>query len=141
YNQLPVNQPHATEANNYMHQGNMQYHFPPASQRVYHPNSFGAAGGPAVDAAAGVEALWESDGELTRAAATLRADDGDFVQPGILYREVYDGGEKARLQQVLLGQAASITVDEIRERFFQYWTNVDESLGATLRAGYAQGAV
>src|SRR5690606_5264604 len=87
------------------------------------------------------EALWESDGELTRAAATLRADDGDFVQPGILYREVYDDGEKARLQQVLLGQAASITVDEIRERFFQYWTNVDESLGATLRAGYAQGAV
>ena len=139
YNQLPVNQPRATEANNYMHQGNMQYHFPPASQRVYHPNSFGAAGGPAVDPQAGTEALWEADGALTRAATTLRTDDGDFVQPGILYREVYDDGEKARLQAVLAGQAASITIDEIRERFFQYWTNVDADLGRTLREMYARG--
>ena len=139
YNQLPVNQPRATEANNYMHQGNMQYHFPPASQRVYHPNSFGAAGGPAVNADAGTEALWETDGALTRSAATLRADDGDFVQPGILYREVYDDGEKARLQAVLAGQAAAITIDEIRERFFQYWTSVDENLGRTLREMYAKG--
>ena len=139
YNQLPVNQPHATEAHNYMHQGNMQYHFPPASQRVYHPNSYGAAGGPAVDAAAGVETTWESDGELVRTAATLRQDDGDFVQPGILYRDVFSAGQKERFQNVLLGQARAITVPHIREAFFQYWTNVDSGLGQQLREAYTAG--
>ncbi|NLB46441.1 MAG: catalase [Microbacteriaceae bacterium] len=140
YNQLPVNQPHATEANNYMHQGNMQYHFPPASQRVYHPNSFGAAGGPATDAAAGVEGSWESDGELMRTAYTLRADDGDFVQPGILYRDVFSDADRASIKETLEGQAQSITIDDIRERFFQYWTNVDAGLGQHLRDAYAAGA-
>lgn len=139
YNQLPVNQPHATEANNYMHQGNMQYHYPPAEQRVYHPNSYGAEGGPAVNAEAGTEALWESDGELVRAAATLREDDGDFVQPGILYRDVFSDGQKERFQNVLAGQAGAITLDRIREAFFQYWTNVDAGLGQILRDKYAAG--
>lgn len=136
FNQLPVNQPHATEVNNYMHQGNMQYHFPPASHRVYHPNSYGAAGGPAVDEKAGVEASWESDGELVRAAYTLRADDDDFTQPGILYRDVFTPESREAFHETLLGQAQAITVDEIRERFFQYWTNVDEHLGKVLRENY-----
>src|SRR5699024_8368788 len=110
YNQLPVNQPHATEAHNYMHQGNMQYHSPPASQRVYHPDCFSAAGGPAVDAQAGVEGSWEADGELVRTAATLREDDGDFVQPGILSRDVVTAETKEPFHQVRAGQAASITI-------------------------------
>lgn len=137
FNQLPVNQPHATEAHNYMHEGHMQYHFPPKEQRVYHPNSYGPAGGPVADPQAGVEASWESDGELVRAAYTLREDDGDFVQAGILYREVFSDDERAGIQDVLLGQAQSITVDRVREQFFEYWTNVDPNLGATLRERYA----
>ena len=140
YNQLPVNQPRATEANNYMHQGNMQYHFPPASQRVYHPNSFGAAGGPAVDERASAEGSWEADGELVRAATTLREGDGDFVQPGILYTDVFSAEEKERFHAVLAGQAAAITIDEIRERFFGYWSNVSAELGKTVRALYEAGA-
>ncbi len=140
YNQLPVNQPHATEANHYMHQGNMQYHFPPAEHRVYHPNSYGPAGGPAVDPSAGAEASWEDDGELVRTAATLREDDGDFVQPGILYRHVFSDEQKARFHETLAGQAQAITINEIRERFFQYWTNVDPGLGETLRKNHANAA-
>src|SRR5690625_1275656 len=122
FNQLPVNQPQATEAHNYMHQGNMQYHFPPAAHRVYHPNSYGPAGGPVADPDAGVEVSWESDGDLVRAAATLREDDGDFNQPGILYREVFSDADRAAIQETLKGQAQAITIDDIRERFFQYWT-------------------
>ena len=136
FNQLPVNAPRASEAHNYMHQGHMQYHFPPASQRVYHPNSFGAAGGPAVDPAAGAEATWEADGELVRSAYTLRKDDDDFGQPGILYREVFTDEIREEFHETLLGQANAITIAEIRERFFQYWTNVDENLGALLRKKY-----
>jgi len=137
FNQLPVNSPKASEANNYMHQGNMQYHFPPASQRVYHPNSYGPEGGPAVDAERGAEVYWEADGELVRSAATLREDDDDFGQAGILYRDVFTDDVRSRFQETLLGQAQAITRDEVRERFFQYWTNVDENLGATLREKYA----
>ena len=135
YNQLPVNQPHATEAKHYMHQGNMQYHFPPAEHRVYSPHSYGPTGGPEADPTT-PEASWESDGELVRSAYTLRADDDDFGQAGILYRDVFDDAAKARFQETLVGQAQAITRDVIRERFFQYWTNVDESLGHVLRARY-----
>ena len=133
YNQLPVNQPHAAEVHNYMHEGQMQYRANPAEHRVYTPNSFGAAGGPQADPQAGVEATWESDGELMRSAYTLHADDDDFGQAGTLYRDVFDDEQRARFIETLTGQGQSITVPEIRERFFQYWTNVDAKLGATLR--------
>jgi catalase len=68
-----------------------------------------------------------------RAAYTLRAEDSDFGQAGTLYREVFDDAARGRFLETLTGQGNSITVDEIRERFFQYWTNVDASLGAKLR--------
>ncbi|OAN42755.1 catalase [Microbacterium sp. H83] len=136
YNQLPVNQPHAAETRNYMHEGQMQYRFNPAEHRVYTPNSFGPAGGPAADPAAGVEASWESDGELMRAAATLHLDDDDFGQAGTLYRTVFDDEQRARFLDTLTGQGQGITIDAIRERFFQYWTNVDAALGEALRARF-----
>ena len=68
-----------------------------------------------------------------RAAATLRADDDDFGQAGTLYREVFDDAQRARFLEVLTGQGRGITIDGIRERFFQYWTNVDAALGDALR--------
>lgn len=133
YNQLPVNQPHAAEARNYQHEGAMRYQHNDAAHRTYQPNSFGAAGGPEADPAKGIEANWEADGELVRSAATLHAEDDDFGQPGTLYREVFDDEQRARFLETLTGQGRSITVDAIRERFFQYWTNVDAGLGAALR--------
>lgn len=133
YNQLPVNQPHAAEARNYQHEGAMRYQHNDAAHRTYQPNSFGAAGGPEADPAKGTEANWEADGELVRSAATLHAEDDDFGQPGTLYREVFDDEQRARFLETLTGQGRSITVDAIRERFFQYWTNVDAGLGAALR--------
>jgi hypothetical protein len=39
----------------------------------------------------------------------------------------------ARFVATLTGQAHSITVDDIRERIFQYWGNVDGDLAAQLR--------
>ena len=137
FNQLPVNQPHAGEVNNYMHEGSMRYQFNGPEHRTYSPNSYGTPGGPVADPLAGVEGSWESDGALVRSAHTLRADDDDFGQAGTLYRDVFSAEEKARFQEVLGGQAKSITVDRIREQFFGYWTNVDAELGATLRANYA----
>ncbi|MEU4360725.1 catalase [Promicromonospora sp. NPDC023987] len=137
FNQLPVNQPHAAPVANYMHEGAMQYHFNGPEQRVYTPNSFGEQGGPVADPTRGVEASWETDGELVRSAQTLHTEDDDFGQAGTLYRDVFDDDAKARFLENLTGQGRSITIDEIRERFFQYWTNVDQELGAKLRAAVA----
>ena len=72
-----------------------------------------------------------------RAAATLHSEDSDFGQAGhALPRGLLGRRPSVRLQATLAGQAASITVDEIRERFFQYWTNVDADLGAALREAF-----
>jgi catalase len=137
YQQLPVNTPHAAEVHNYSQDGAQRHHFNEPSVPVYAPNSFG---GPVADPSLAAEGSWESDGALTRAAATLHAQDDDFGQPGTLYREVFDDAAKARFLETLTGQGKAITIDEIRERFFQYWTNVDAELGAKLRSEVAGGA-
>ncbi|MFC8600626.1 MULTISPECIES: catalase [unclassified Isoptericola] len=139
FNQLPVNQPHAASVSNYMHEGPMQYHFNGPEHRVYTPNSFGAVGGPSADPERGVESAWESDGALLRSAQTLHAEDSDFGQAGTLYREVFDDAAKARFLETLTGQGLAITIDVIRERFYEYWTNVDAELGAKLRAEVEAG--
>ncbi|WP_306300804.1 catalase-related domain-containing protein, partial [Microbacterium sp. BF1] len=66
----------------------------------------------------------------------LHSEDDDFGQAGTLYREVFDAEQRARFLETLTGQGRSITIDAIRERFFQYWTNVDADLGAALRARF-----
>jgi len=134
YNEVPVNQPHAAKANNYQHEGQMRMSVADASARTYTPNSFG---GPEADPARAGEGGWETDGELIRAAQTLRADDDDFGQAGTLYRTVFDDAGRARFQQTLIGQGSALTVPAIKERFLQYWTNVDADLGAVLRAALA----
>lgn len=133
-NDLPVNRPHAAEVHDYSQDGAARHSFKPASAPVYAPNSFG---GPVADPSAAGEGSWETDGELTRAAATLHAEDDDFGQAGTLYREVFSDDERARFHDTLVGQAQSITVDDIRERFFSYWTSVDASLGQLLRDRHA----
>lgn len=85
------------------------------------------------EARAGVGS-WESDGELTRAAATLHAQDDDFGQAGTLYREVFDDAAKARFLETITGAVGGVQSIAIRERAIQYWTNVDATLGAALRS-------
>lgn len=111
----------------------MTYSFPPASQPVYAPNSFG---GPHADPAAhGNDRGWESDGELVRAAATLHADDDDFVQPRTLVNEVMDDAARDRLVSNIVGHVSAVTIPELRERVIQYWTNVDATLGQRVADG------
>ncbi|MEJ1921559.1 catalase [Microbacterium sp. KHB019] len=134
YNQLPVNQPHAAEVSNYMHEGNMQYHFNTAEHRVYTPNSYGAAGGPEADPQRGVEASWENDGALIRTAATLHAEDDDFGQARTLINEVFTAEERQRFIETLAGQYDALTVPAIQERFFWYWGQVDQKVADDVRA-------
>jgi catalase len=96
---------------------------------VYTPNSFGGA--VAAPEQAG-EGSWETDGELIRAAQTLHSEDGDFVQAGILYREVFTEESKQRLVKTLVGQYEGLTIPVIKDRFVWYWTSVDAELGAKI---------
>ncbi|GAB3279435.1 catalase [Sinomonas notoginsengisoli] len=129
--QLPVNAP-KNKVRNYSQDGSGRISFNSASTPVYAPNSFG--GPAAVEPAAGVSGGWENDGELTLAAHSLHAEDGDFVQPGILYREVFDDADRARILATLAGAVGAVKREDIKERAIQYWTNVDADLGAKLRA-------
>ncbi|WP_413248471.1 catalase [Sinomonas flava] len=129
--QLPVNAP-KNEVRNYSQDGAGRITFNSPSTPVYAPNSVG--GPAAIEPAAGtVGGGWENDGALTLAAHSLHAEDGDFVQPGILYREVFDDGERARFLSTIAGAVGGVKSPEIKERAIQYWTNVDSELGAKLR--------
>lgn len=133
--QLPVNAPQS-EVHAYSKDGQGRYAFPPADRPVYAPNSLG---GPAADPArAGETGGWESDGAMVRAAATLHPEDDDWGQAGTLYREVFDDAARARFLETITGHVGGVRSDEIRARAVQYWTNVDATLGAALRAALAE---
>ena len=83
---------------------------------------------------------WESDGALQHSAATLQPEDDDFGQAGTLYREVLDDAARERLVGNIAGHVSKVTRDDLRERVFAYWTNVDADLGARVRAAVAPSA-
>jgi catalase len=107
----------------------MRYQFTGATVPTYSPNSFG---GPEPDVERAGEGGWQTDGELIRAAQTLHSEDDDFGQAATLYRDVFDDEAKTRIQQVLIGQYKTLTVDRVKERFIWYWTQVDANLGHTI---------
>ena len=138
YAQLPVNAPHSP-VHSYGKDGHMRHDYRDASEPVYAPNS---VGGPHADPArANDGAGWQSDGEMSRAAATLHAEDDDFGQAGSLYRDVMDDGAKARMVGNIAGHVAQVTRPDLLERVFEYWTNVDADLGARVRAAVSGNIV
>lgn len=125
--ELPVNRPHATEANSYSKDGATRHTFHAPTQPVYAPNSFG---GPHADPQAhGDDRGWHSDGELVRSSVTLHPEDDDFGQAGTLVREVLDDAARERLVSNIVGHVSQTRVPQIRERVLQYWKNVDSWLG------------
>ncbi|KQO61542.1 catalase [Curtobacterium sp. Leaf261] len=137
YQQLPVNAP-KNQVNSYSQDGAMRFDFQQEEVPVHAPNSLGGAA--ADPAAAGATGGWESDGELTRSAATLHAEDDDFGQAGSLWREVMNDEERERMVGNIVGHVSKVTRPELFERIFQYWTNVDADLGARVRAGVQPSA-
>jgi catalase len=131
FTEIPVNAP-ISPVNSYTQDGAGRHGFKPASSPVYAPNSFG---GPQADVDAAGEGTWESDGALVRSAATPHSEDDDFGQAGTLYREVFDDAAKERFLQTITGAVGGVQSAEVRERAIQYWTQVDATLGASLRAG------
>ncbi len=139
FEQLPVNQPVpeiAEKLNRYTFDGPMRYQHS-GSQATYAANS---AGRPYADYEGRVEDGWEADGEMVRAAYTLRPDDDDFAQAGALVRDVMDDAARERLVANVSGHVLEGVTGEVLERAFWYWDSIDPDVGRAIRAAVAAGS-
>jgi catalase len=103
-----------------------------ATDPVYVPNSMG---GPQADPARTAEVHWASDGEMVRAAYTLRQDGDDWGQPGTLVREVLDDAARDRLAHNIISHVLDGVKEPVLSRAFEYWRNVDADLGKKVEEG------
>jgi catalase len=133
YRQIPVNSPQS-EVHSYSTAGTMR--IKPVQDPVYAPNSYG---GPQADPAAAAEVTWHSDGDMVRAAYTLRKDDDDWGQAGTLVREVYDDAARDRLVSNVVGHLLGGVSEPVLQRAFQYWKNVDATIGERIEKGVRAG--
>jgi catalase len=130
YKQIPVNRP-KVEVHSYSKDGVGRTIN--ASDPVYAPNSYG---GPKADPSRTNEVLWHSDGEMVRTAYTLRKDDDDYSQAGIMVREVLNDEQRARLVNNVAGHLGGGVSEPILARAFEYWRNIDKDLGDKIEQAY-----
>ena len=105
---------------------------------VYYPNSF--EGAPAADTDTYAEhAVWAADGEMVRAAYTLHAEDDDFGQARTLLTEVMDDAARGRLVETVSGLLAGLRRDEVLQRAFEYWRNIDKAVGDRIESLTLEG--
>ncbi|HEX6659668.1 MAG TPA: catalase [Ilumatobacter sp.] len=130
YQQIPVNRPRV-DVRSYSKDGAMRVDS--VTDPVYYPNS--VEGAPAADTEAYAEhAVWAADGEMVRAAYTLHVEDDDFGQPNTLINDVMDDDQRARLVDNVSGLLAKVRRDDVRQRAFQYWRNIDKAIGDRIEA-------
>lgn len=101
----------------------------PVTDPVYAPNSYG---GPAADPAiVGRDNTWGYgiDDDMVREAYALREDDDDWGQPGTLVREVMDEAARGRLVDNVVGHLLDGVSEQVLERAFEYWRNIDKETG------------
>ncbi|AKE40394.1 catalase [Corynebacterium kutscheri] len=147
YRQLPINQP-IVPVNTYSHEGAMAYQFNPATAPTYSPNRFdkgagflddgettssGKSYGQAVDLYVNPD---PHGTDLVRAAYVRHEQDDDFIQAGILFREVFDDGEKQRFIDNVTNAMVGIS-PEVEQRVYWYWSQVDEQLGEEIKRVFA----
>ena len=124
FHQLPVNQP-KVPVNTYMFDGQMAYQHSGAAP-VHAPNSGGRGW---ADRTGAMDDGWEADGAMVRSAYTLREDDDDFSQPGILVRDVFDDAERTALVETVAGALLGGVRSPVLERALEYWSSIDPDVG------------
>nr|WP_286009906.1 catalase [Larsenimonas salina] len=130
YKHIPVNTP-INEVNSYAKGGEMRIRL--ASDPVYAPNSKGGAA--AQPERYPEDATWEADGEFVRAAYTKRQDDDDFSQANDLVNKVMDDAARDRLVSNIVGHVSADVEEPVLSRVFEYWDNVDATIGKRVRDG------
>jgi catalase len=126
YKQIPVNAPKC-EVHSYSKDGAMRIRN--ATDPVYAPNSYG---GPQADPARAAEVRWHTDGEMMRAAYTLRPEDDDWSQAGVLVRDIMDDAARNRLVNNVVGHVSNGVQEPVLSRVFEYWKNIDAELGKNI---------
>ena len=130
YQQIPVNRPRSA-VRSYSKDGAMRVEN--VTDPVYYPNS--VAGAPAADINAYAEhAVWAADGEMVRAAYTLHAEDDDYGQARTMLNEVMNDEQRDRLVDTVSGALAAIHRVDILQRAFDYWRNIDKTIGDRIEA-------
>jgi catalase len=133
YKQIPVNSPRSN-VDSYSKDGVMRVRN--ATDPVYAPNSYG---GPRADSNRAAEVRWHTDGDMLRAAYTLRPQDDDWRQAGTLVRDVLDGAARERLVGNIVGHLLNGVSEPVLQRSFEYWRNVDKALGDQVEKGVRAG--
>ncbi|WP_229052355.1 catalase [Aeromicrobium sp. Leaf350] len=135
YKQIPVNAP-TSPVHSYSTAGAMRVQN--TKDPLYAPNSYG---GPAADPARTDDGgRWAADGDMVRAAYTLREDDDDFSQAGTLVRDVMDEDARGRLVDNVVGHLLNGVSEPILQRAFEYWRNIDGDVGAAIESGVREKA-
>lgn len=135
YNQLPVNCPHATQANHHQRGGAMAGTQCPFSgsqtggdaSANYGPNSTQSA---LVEPTQFAEPALRLDGEADRYS---RYDQDDYTQAGNLYR-IFSEDEKARLAATISGSLSQASMD-VQERMLAHFFKADEDYGQRIKQG------
>ena len=71
---------------------------------------------------------------MVRAAYTLHAEDDDFGQANTLLTTVMDDAARDRLVDTVSGLLAGLRREEVRQRAFEYWRNIDKAVGDRIEA-------
>lgn len=124
HTQLPVNAPHATEANNNGRDGQGRFDGNYGRRRNYEPDSFGGPAQTDRPLALGVDV----NGAAGTYAPVFHADDDNFVQAGALYR-LMDDAQQARLAANIAGGLSQVSDDAIVEKVLSYFHAADPGYG------------
>ena len=76
---------------------------------------------------------------MVREAYTLHAEDDDYGQANTLVNKVMNDAERARLMSNVAGALTGVVSDQIRERAFQYWNNIDKPVGQRIEQAVRNG--
>ncbi len=129
HDQLPVNRP-IVPTNTYTFDGAMRIQHS-GSRATYAANSTGRSyadeDGVAADG-------WEADGAMMRCAQSLRVEDDDFGQAGILVREVFDAAARRRLVATVAGALRQGVTPPVLDRAYWYWKQIDPRVGQQIEA-------
>jgi catalase len=66
---------------------------------------------------------------MMRSAYTLRPEDDDFTQPGILVRKVFNDAQRAALVDTVAGSLLGGVREPVLGRAFEYWRSIDAETG------------
>ena len=72
---------------------------------------------------------------MVRTAYTLRPEDDDWSQAGVMVREVLDDAARERLVSNIVGHVSDGVKEPVLSRVFEYWRNVDAELGKKVEEG------